>query len=468
MIKKIIFGLATVAALASCNGDYDDWASPQANPQKDAAEKFVMTVQPAVSSIDFETEAAESIQLFSTNLAEGQTEAFNVTLTGADNGTSAAIAATPQGYVAAADLQGAVAAIYGKAPVERAFNVTVDANVKVTTENGSVQADKTGIPFQLSVKLLAPYISEHYYIIGAPSAWTPNEKSLPFMHSDKGVYDDPVFTVVFPIAADGDTWFAIADDKVADENDWANVYGCVEGNGNNGLEGHLARRSELTDDGSFMIPAGSGSYAKMTINMMDCTYRIEYLNYSAYIYEVGNNNGWNDSACYPLAGLDYDGKYRGFAWLDGEFKFKPTNSGWDGDWEFASGDFSAGTLTDGGSNIPAPATPGFYMMEVDLGTMQYKNTPIETIGLIGSATAGGWDTSTPMTYNSADNSWNITADFTDGAFKFRANNGWDINWGGSTDDVRFNSGDIPVAAGNYTIKLVVTADGMNTCTMTKN
>lgn len=82
MIKKIIFGLATVAALASCNGDYDDWASPQANPQKDAAEKFVMTVQPAVSSIDFETEAAESIQLFSTNLAEGQTEAFNVTLTG--------------------------------------------------------------------------------------------------------------------------------------------------------------------------------------------------------------------------------------------------------------------------------------------------------------------------------------------------------------------------------------------------
>lgn len=73
-----------------------------------------------------------------------------------------------------------------------------------------------------------------------------------------------------------------------------------------------------------------------------------------------------------------------------------------------------------------------------------------------------------MTYNSADNSWNITADFTDGAFKFRANNGWDINWGGSTDDVRFNSGDIPVAAGNYTIKLVVTADGMNTCTMTKN
>lgn len=466
MIKQIIFGLAAAATLASCNGDYDDWASPQANAAKEAAEKFVMTVQPTVSSVDFETVTEDCVQLFSSNLGEGQTEEFSVTLTGVDNGASATITATPGGSVARADLQGAVAAIYGKAPVERTFNVTVSANVKVNTANGSVQVDRVCDPFQLALKLVAPYISEHYYIIGAPSAWAPNEKSLPFQHSGANVYDDPVFTVTFPIS--GETWFAIADDRVADENDWANVYGCMEGNGNNGLEGKLARRSELTDDGSFKIADGAGSFARVTINMMDCTYKIEYLSYSAYIYEVGNNNGWNDSACYPLAGLDYDGKYRGFAWLDGEFKFKPNSSGWDGNWGLASGDFSAGTLVDNGGNISAPATSGFYMMEVDLNTMQFKNTLIETIGLIGSATPGGWDASTPMTYSSSDNSWNITTDLTEGAIKFRANNGWDINWGGSADDIRFNQGDISVAAGNYTIKLIVTADGMNRCTITKN
>ena len=37
MVKKLIYGIAMVAGLASCNGDYDDWASPQQNAANEAA-----------------------------------------------------------------------------------------------------------------------------------------------------------------------------------------------------------------------------------------------------------------------------------------------------------------------------------------------------------------------------------------------------------------------------------------------
>ena len=33
MIKKILFGIALVALMASCTEDYKEWAEPQSNPQ---------------------------------------------------------------------------------------------------------------------------------------------------------------------------------------------------------------------------------------------------------------------------------------------------------------------------------------------------------------------------------------------------------------------------------------------------
>lgn len=56
-----------------------------------------------------------------------------------------------------------------------------------------------------------------------------------------------------------------------------------------------------------------------------------------------------------------------------------------------------------------------------------------TIGLIGSATAGGFDAETPMERDESNfDLWTISSiDLTAGAVKFRKNNSWDVNWGGS-------------------------------------
>ena len=78
-----------------------------------------------------------------------------------------------------------------------------------------------------------------------------------------------------------------------------------------------------------------------------------------------------------------------------------------------------------------------------------------SIGLIGSATAGGWDTDTNLDVD-AGNPAIVTGTLTltDGEAKFRANDDWTFNWGGAA----FPSGtgtqdgpNIPVTAGTYTI-----------------
>ncbi|UOQ73204.1 T9SS type A sorting domain-containing protein [Hymenobacter cellulosilyticus] len=90
-------------------------------------------------------------------------------------------------------------------------------------------------------------------------------------------------------------------------------------------------------------------------------------------------------------------------------------------------------------------------------TLAMAQTTYPTIGIIGSATAKGWDASTAMTAGTGANNhqWTITLPLTVGEVKFRANDNWDVNWGAAT----FPSGvgvangpNIPVAtAGNYSV-----------------
>jgi len=75
-------------------------------------------------------------------------------------------------------------------------------------------------------------------------------------------------------------------------------------------------------------------------------------------------------------------------------------------------------------------------------------------GLIGDATVGGWDNSTPMTYDPDTGLWSVTTTLNAGQFKFRANNSWDINLGGDMNNLAYNGDNIVVPeAGTYLITL---------------
>ena len=80
-------------------------------------------------------------------------------------------------------------------------------------------------------------------------------------------------------------------------------------------------------------------------------------------------------------------------------------------------------------------------------------TLINTIGVIGDATPNGWDASTPLT--TTDNLiWTGTIAFKGGEFKFRANDGWDINLGGAISDLTQGGDNIASPGeGNYEVTL---------------
>lgn len=466
MKKYLLYSLFGAAALsmASCNEDFNDVAAPQEWAQEEAITLPGLTVD-SVTTVDLAL-AGDSVTIFnpsvSGTLPEGTTlDNFRINLV-AENGQKTLNASTT-GKVATAELQTVIEELYGKRPTERTFTATVYANVMMNGQASLIKAETTvkAIP-------VAPQISQHYYLIGAPSAWEPTCVTMPFNHSGKDVYEDPIFTIVFPVS-DGETWFAVADDITVETADWKQVFGCAEGNGANGEEGVLKRRADLTDDGSFMVNvAGDAKFIKMTLNMMEYTYKIEKLNFQEFIYVPGNHQNWNPGAAPALQSPNFDGVYKGFSYLNGNFKFTKERN-WNGEYNF--NDFATKDdifFNNDGSNINI-TEEGFYQITADVAASKLSAVKT-TWGIIGPAQAGGWDSDTDMTWNAADESWTATVELAADEFKFRANDDWGINVGGSFDNLSQDGGNMKVAeAGTYEVKLFLTrstSDKMY-CTLTK-
>ena len=179
--------------------------------------------------------------------------------------------------------------------------------------------------------------------------------------------------------------------------------------------------------------------------------------FTQYLYMSGDANGWSFSN--PLYSAAGDGKYTGFMYLNQNgFKFA-TQQDWNGT------DYGTG-LVEKGSNIVMTEPAGFYKVDVDLTSQALTYTAINRVGVIGSATAGGWDSDQAMTYNAAEKCWEIKGiTLTEGEMKFRANNAWELDWGGSLADITYKGDNIKVAAGKYNIKLYLLCDTKSSCTM---
>lgn len=109
---------------------------------------------------------------------------------------------------------------------------------------------------------------------------------------------------------------------------------------------------------------------------------------------------------------------------------------------------------------------GFYRVRLtEDTTAPLGYTDLEIVksnwAIIGSATPGGWDTDTDMVSPGSkdDYVWSITLDLVAGDLKFRENDDWAVNLGGTESELTFDGANIAVAAGNYTISLSLEPDG---------
>ncbi|RYY35576.1 MAG: SusF/SusE family outer membrane protein [Sphingobacteriaceae bacterium] len=176
------------------------------------------------------------------------------------------------------------------------------------------------------------------------------------------------------------------------------------------------------------------------------------------LFVPGAYQGWAPSTAVSIRQVE-GFAYEGYVYMGIGDYYKFTSAP---DWDHINyGDAgTAGKLTEdglaGGLKVDQA---GYYKFNVNTQELTYSAARVESFGLIGTASAGAWDNSTPMTYNEGEGVWKITTNLTAGALKFRANNGWEINYGPADVNaltgllIQTNDAINITEAGNYTVTL---------------
>lgn len=171
------------------------------------------------------------------------------------------------------------------------------------------------------------------------------------------------------------------------------------------------------------------------------------------LYTPGNSNGWSHDNSQQLASYE-EGKYRGFVYINGEFKFTSAPN-WDGV-NYGSTGVEGELSDDGGAgNLALPAQgEGLYYAQVNTNDLTYTLTYISAVNIPGGF--NGWDINSTMT--SADYlHWTTVADLQGGEFKFAFNNSWDLSYGGAADDLQYNGPNCKAPEGTYLVTLDLTS-----------
>ena len=428
--------------MASCTEDYKDWADPITNGPEEPISVGI-TASPA-SPVDFATLTAESVQLFNAQIVgvEGATATYGAEITNEDGSQSEALEVDQDGYVSAAALEAAVYTLWGRRPVARTIPVNIVGLVNVNGASFAATASTT-----LTATPNAPDIEDAYYITGSINGWDNTNTSYELNNGGSDAYENPVFTVMIPASVvTGDFEFKVTP-KSGLGGDWSKCLTASD------TEGKFA-----TDNagGNLKVAYVEGAkFYRLTFNMMEQTWSAVGLSFGDFYYEIGNESGWGTS--HALYGPANDGKYTGFYYLDGEYKFKPNADSWDNDLEYMSGTTTSGTLSpDGSSNCPDPGA-GFYMISLDAGALTFSLTKIESVSIIGGF--NDWSGDVEMTFNKDEGCWEVTTDAVSGEYKFRANHDWAINWGGDVNGLTQDGSNLSITAGTYTFKLYLTYNG---------
>ena len=462
MKKTFLYSLAVLASvsLASCNGDYDDWANPQTNPQEASAAKYGITFAAGTEAESSLPDNDGIINLVTVNSSDADVTGFTLkdlkvngeAIKGEINGNSIQVDATELEKILCSQ---------NKSRASVARDINVESKVSANLASGDAVAINTVGTTTAKLKPSpTPAIDEKgYYMLGEVNGnnWDPKNPVWMNKVSD-GVYQLKVTT------KKDKNYFKFYEGSKFESGNWdvinKGVMGC-EKDGSEDASGTIYYTGDSWGTPQTMVIAGTGTWI-VTLDMNNLSYSVG----KPILYMAGDANGWatNDY----LAGED-GVHFTGFMFLNQNgFKFC-TQPEWKGTNYGANFD----TAPDA-ANITMTEEAGYYKVDVDLGSKSYVLTPITTIGIIGSASPKGWDSDVDMTYvpyNAETKElgyWEIKdVTFTSGEIKFRANDDWAINWGGDTNALTQGGDNISVEAGTYDIKLYAWANGYAKCELIK-
>ena len=196
---------------------------------------------------------------------------------------------------------------------------------------------------------------------------------------------------------------------------------------------------------------------RMTVTTAERTY--------PQVWVIGDYCGWNfDNAqglfCFSGDEVTYEAivdlgekAANGFK-LSGEAGWNDACN-WGTDDDAAAPETEAPSITlissSGSGNIMV-YSKRFYRFVFDRSTLTLSNKlSFNSMGIIGDATPGGWDTDTEMNFDTQKQRFWVDVTLTAGEFKFRADNDWAINFGGADGRLSQNGDNIKATAGNYRV-----------------
>ena len=453
MIKKILLGMTLLMSMVSCTEDFTDWAHPQTNPQEEAVafgDNGSVTPVDVINLADVKTEKVKVASIVApTTSNAAYTPVYKINFDGQSFDIDA------EGNMATADLANYIVEKWGKRPTERDIDATLDAWMN----NGATAVKMaTSATFQVKAIPEAPVIENGYYLVGdmftteTTNGWT-KEAAKAFNHSDKDVYEDPVFTVSFETTKADQYWKIIPKKNIDSGDIWAAGVVGPKVDGDDSMTGALTNGEAKAGK-----IAKAGKY-KLTINMMDYSYTIEEVNYDPFIYFIGSTDGWSSSDQKLALVDDAKGVYTGYVYVADpngaglQFKFQRVAGSWDNEINAGAFNTFSDAATNEGGNFGVNAGEGVYYFDVNLSEGKITATKVEKMGIIGGF--NNWAGDAVMTWNAKEYCFEATnVGVTADGWKFRVNGDWPINLGGSIDNLTAGGDNISVA-GN-TVKLYPT------------
>ena len=456
MKKTFLYSLAVLAsvALASCNGDYDDWAQPQHNPQEASAAKYGITFTAGPEAECNMPDEDGVINLVTVNSTDANVTGYTVKDLKVNGEAIKGEAVGNNIQVNATELE-KILCKQNKTRASVASNIKVESKVSVNLASGDAVAINTvGETTGKITTSPTPAIDENgYYMLGEVNGnnWDAT-KPVKMTKMSDGVYQLKVTTEKdknYFKFYEGSKWDESGDWKVINTG----AMGC-EKDGCEDASGTIYYTGDKWGTPQSMVIPGAGTWI-VTLDMNNLTYTVG----KPILYMAGDANGWKQ---IDVLNSEDGVNFKGYMYLNQNgFKFC-SQPNWDGT------NYGGAFFGESEDNIMMTQEAGFYQVDVDLSAKTYTLTPF-TIGIIGSATPKGWDGDTEMTYNPEERCWELKdVTLTDGEMKFRHTNDWNLNWGGPLDALVHDGDNIAVAAGTYDIKLEVNwAEGTAKCVMTK-
>ena len=462
MKKTFLYSLAVLASvsLASCNGDYDDWAQPQHNPQEASAAKYGITFTAGPEAECNMPDEDGVINLVTVNSTDANVTGYTVkdlkvngeAIKGEAVGNNIQVNATELEKILCSQSK-------TRASVEHEINV--ESKVSVNLASGDAVAINTVGTTTAKLKPTpTPAIDEQgYYMLGEVNGngWTATSPVWMTQVSD-GVYQLKVTT------EKDKNYFKFYEGSKWDESgNWdvinKGVLGC-EKDGCDDASGTIYYTGDSWGTPQTMVIAGAGTWI-VTLDMNNLSYSVG----KPILYMKGDANGWDG---YDYLAGDDGVHFTGFMYLNQNgFKFTTAP-----DWSGTGYGENFSTAPDAG-NIVMTEPAGYYKVDVDLSAKTYTLTPITTIGIIGAAVpVTGWDSDQDLTYNVEERCWEIKdIELNAGECKFRANDDWAMQWGYDGEKFVYSNNAPAVQfipeAGTYDIKLYAWANGYVKCEFTK-